>query len=952
MPNAHAPNPFIDFREVLDGMDQSQKRAAVGASNYKLIESGRVQWEDVVTPYRVRDLREVVAIKKFSVHDLLDAGVKERYAVQAHASVHTPAHELAEQARQKLLDNLRSAGLSPDIIVRLGAQGIAQRVRIGEGPSGPSKPFTGPDFSPTGPLAMFLASFNKATPRKPKIVRAPEAAKPTIKPTATKERPLPTFGPSEARIDLDPDSEREILTTVKKVLGKNATPRDAATLAGAPDGTVASVWTNYGNVMVTAKGNGISIIREIERDMNGKLKIHNIEVFLDKDLQGAGRGTEILGRQIEAARKAGATRIYTTALRNDFERSTTGRGVGYEVWPKFGFDCPLPEETIANLPASLAGATRVSDLYGSAEGRAWWSKNGETLDMKFDLTPGSYSNKVWDAYLRAKQEAGEVRGARLHGAGTEAGRAGAGAGGKGGTGEEKPGIEIKKTTAGMTVAQHEAFQSVYAKAPAAKEEVDSLASRIARIADRGSSVIKAPVKSEGRALEKIRNDYQGDATRIKDLARNTILADKAQHDLIVEHLKQAGADIKVITATADPMGYSGVNATLLTQAGIRAEIQVNSAHMIYAKEPESLAKILLGEERWNAIAAETGLPGGLGHKFYEEYRSLPPGDPNLKRLETESRAYYDQIRSPGQIEVTRTVAGMSETKAPSDKLKPIRSEMVEARREGKGKEARIVMADGREAPPHVTPAMIPPAWSEVKVSVDPAAEVLVTARDQKGRPKMVTSKSFDARSATVKFSRIADMIDQHGTIAEEIQRLRTVPATREEADCAWLMQEQATRPGSDRDTKAKVKAYGATTLEARHVVETPEGVRLQFVGKEGIVHDHLIKNDKLGIMLLERKAAATSPESRIFATSDAKVRDFTATLDGGKFSPKDFRTSAGTRTAAELVKADPQPPRTEKEFKAKINEVATKVSRLLGNKPAQALESYIHPDVFTPWKLP
>ena len=44
--------------------------------------------------------------------------------------------------------------------------------------------------------------------------------------------------------------------------------------------------------------------------------------------------------------------------------------------------------------------------------------------------------------------------------------------------------------------------------------------------------------------------------------------------------------------------------------------------MIYAKEPPEDAKRIIGEALWRKIQRETGLPGGLGHKYYEQYRSL------------------------------------------------------------------------------------------------------------------------------------------------------------------------------------------------------------------------------------------------------------------------------------------------------------------------------------------
>jgi DNA topoisomerase-1 len=282
------------------------------------------------------------------------------------------------------------------------------------------------------------------------------------------------------------------------------------------------------------------------------------------------------------------------------------------------------------------------------------------------------------------------------------------------------------------------------------------------------------------------------------------------------------------------------------------------------------------------------------------------------------------------------------------KAHPVRGHMAEAKREGTGKNARIVMADGSSPPSHVTPGSIAPNWTNVHVSTDPKAEVLVTGKDPKGRPVMVTSDSYAARSAAVKFERVKEMIGQHDKIGKEIQEARKGP-NKEEADAAYLMHTQATRPGSDTDTKSKVKAYGATTLEARHVVSGPDGVRLQFIGKKGVPHDHLIHDKELATMLVDRKNAASGPDGKLFNTSDTKVRAFTATLDGGKFTPKDFRTSRATVLATEAVKADPTPSSGPKEHQARIKAVAERVSSVLGNRPAEALKSYIHPAVFAPW---
>jgi hypothetical protein len=186
------------------------------------------------------------------------------------------------------------------------------------------------------------------------------------------------------------------------------------------------------------------------------------------------------------------------------------------------------------------------------------------------------------------------------------------------------------------------LEEMYAQGPAAKAEIDALAESIAKQV--GGTVAKAPLKQQSQAMAKIKRDYGGDATRLQDLARNTIVVEKEQYSRAVQLLKDAGAKVKVIEADSNPLGYSGTNSVLRTKAGIPGEIQVNTPEMIYAKESKAVAEAILGKERYAEIASKTGEPGGVGHTLYEEFRVMSKGDPKGPKLATESKAYYDRIR--------------------------------------------------------------------------------------------------------------------------------------------------------------------------------------------------------------------------------------------------------------------------------------------------------------------
>ncbi|MCW8901489.1 MAG: hemagglutinin repeat-containing protein [Gammaproteobacteria bacterium] len=195
------------------------------------------------------------------------------------------------------------------------------------------------------------------------------------------------------------------------------------------------------------------------------------------------------------------------------------------------------------------------------------------------------------------------------------------------------------------------FDKVYAKAPQAKTEIDDIANSVAKEVD--GKVASAPIKSEARAIEKIKQDYKGDSSKIKDLARNTIVTDNT--DDAVKLLMEKGGDVKTISADSNPLGYSGYNVTYTTRAGIKGETQVNTPAMIYAKESEVNARKILGNDVYDDIAAKTGIPGGKGHELYEQWRVLDPKSPKAKAIAGESKDYYNSIRSKSLKPETKSI---------------------------------------------------------------------------------------------------------------------------------------------------------------------------------------------------------------------------------------------------------------------------------------------------------
>ena len=191
------------------------------------------------------------------------------------------------------------------------------------------------------------------------------------------------------------------------------------------------------------------------------------------------------------------------------------------------------------------------------------------------------------------------------------------------------------------------FAQIYKTAPQGKSELDALAEKIvSNLNIQNAVVAKAPVKGLYRAMEKTSISYAGDASKLKDLIRNTIVTPHSKIPEIKRALVRANAVVSETLATADPLGYSGVNSKIRTSNGVWGEIQVNTPGMIFAKESEVNTRMILGNKAFEALREKLkGFTPGKGHDYYEKWRSPATDALAKKKIEAESKAYYDSIRN-------------------------------------------------------------------------------------------------------------------------------------------------------------------------------------------------------------------------------------------------------------------------------------------------------------------
>ena len=199
--------------------------------------------------------------------------------------------------------------------------------------------------------------------------------------------------------------------------------------------------------------------------------------------------------------------------------------------------------------------------------------------------------------------------------------------------------------------------------------------------------------------------------------------------------------------------------------------------------------------------------------------------------------------------------------------------------------------------------------------------------------------------AKEKYTRITSLRKQFSEVQKENQ---AHIGKDERAACLAVIMMTGIRPGSDKDTHAKKKAYGATTLEGRHIVEENGLVYMRFVGKKGVDLNIPVQDEDVAKLLLERKKKA-GDNGRLFDTDAEKLSEYSHSLDGKEFKTKDFRTHLGTSTAIGIIDKT-EAPKDEKDYKKKVMAVAKQVSAKLGNTPIVALQAYINPMVFLAWR--
>jgi DNA topoisomerase I len=248
---------------------------------------------------------------------------------------------------------------------------------------------------------------------------------------------------------------------------------------------------------------------------------------------------------------------------------------------------------------------------------------------------------------------------------------------------------------------------------------------------------------------------------------------------------------------------------------------------------------------------------------------------------------------------------------------------------------------------------VPPAWEDARIARSPSAKVQAIGYDSEGRLQYLYHPRYREKKEREKFERILDFSDalpEMRRITSNHLRHKYLDREKVLAAMTRLMNAAYFRVGEERYARRN-KTYGIATLRRKHLTIEGDTLIFEYTGKWGQQQRKVITDARLRKVVEE---CAALPGYEVFKyldesgeVRDVKARDLNAYVKeimGEKFTPKDFRTWAGTLFAAVKLAelgATEDLKEVEKNLLAAVDDVAHR----LGNTRDIARASYISPRV-------
>ena len=251
--------------------------------------------------------------------------------------------------------------------------------------------------------------------------------------------------------------------------------------------------------------------------------------------------------------------------------------------------------------------------------------------------------------------------------------------------------------------------------------------------------------------------------------------------------------------------------------------------------------------------------------------------------------------------------------------------------------------------------VLPPAWTDIWIAVDPRAHIQATGRDAAGRKQYRYHADWVAERDSTKYDRMLAFAEVLPAVRKRTRRDLMGPACcrpRVLATVVELLAKTYIRIGNEEYAR-KHRSRGLTTLQDRHVTIRGRRLRFAFRGKSGVFQSIEIEDPRLAkaVQQCQDLPGQTlfqyrDDERRVRSLSSTDINRYLQEIAGGRFTAKDYRTWAGTLRAAEALD-EMEPPASKTSGNKSIVEAVDRVAEALGNTRAVCRKCYIHPAVLS-----
>lgn len=248
--------------------------------------------------------------------------------------------------------------------------------------------------------------------------------------------------------------------------------------------------------------------------------------------------------------------------------------------------------------------------------------------------------------------------------------------------------------------------------------------------------------------------------------------------------------------------------------------------------------------------------------------------------------------------------------------------------------------------------LIPPGGTHGVVNPDQTGYHRATWTNKNDLVQYAYQKAHTRDAAAEKFSRLKDFNKALPKMRKQtlIDLDSDNPKIAQAALVTYIIDKTGFRLGGEASER-RLQHYGASSLLNKHVKIDGDKVIFDFVGKEGVQQRKIVHDALMAKHLSRYKTSQWSQP--LFSISSARVGAYVKQIGGDDFSPKDYRTWNGTYAALKQIAKRKGPAPDIKTFKQWQKQVATHVAeKILGNKPSEALNTYIDHHVWQKWAPP